>query len=219
MKLIPVIEIGFSNQDVKAPERGPYWKYPDEWDQYKRESYQKAGFKDPLVPIDLGASLFEVELISDANLRSIILDHTSDLRKGKYDREQACPLFGGYVLEVAGERRIYPQCCGDLGDIQFWRNIAAGQQSYYEGHPGPVVTFEDDKIIFDLTMEEFGEAFVPVPAIEVFSIKKSDLLQALQETEVILERLAERIRNINETDDLNLERIEDLLIWENTNYQ
>ena len=144
MKLIPVIEIGYVNQGVETPDHGPYWEYPNEWDNFNNESYKKAGFKDSLKPFDPGGSLYEIELISDDNLKKIVVDHTEELRKGEYDREQASPLFGGYVLEINGERLFYPQCCGDLGYIQFWRNISNGKESFYEGHPAPIVKFEND---------------------------------------------------------------------------
>lgn len=219
MKLIPVIEIGYANQGVEIPERGPYWEYPNEWDGFNNESYKKAGFKDSFKPFDPGASLYEIDLISDDNLKKIVIDHTEELRKGEYDREQASPLFGGYVLEINGERLFYPQCCGDLGDIQFWRNISNGKESFYEGHPAPIVKFENDEILFDLTVQEFGEEFTPIPRKREFRLRKDDLKNAIKEAELILEKSANRIQAINQSENLNLENIENLLVWENINYQ
>lgn len=219
MKLIPVIEIGYTNQGVEAPEYGPYWKYPKKWDDFNNASYKKAGFKDSFKPLDPGASLYEIGLISDDNLKKIVVDHTEELRKGEYDREQASPLFGGYVLEMNGERLFYPQCCGDLGDIQFWRNISNGKESYYEGHPAPQVKFENEEILFDLTVQEFDEEFTPIPKRRKFRLKKNDLKKAIKETELALEKFASRIKTINLSQNLNLDRVEDLLVWENINYQ
>jgi len=219
MKLIPVIEIGYVNQGVETPDHGPYWEYPNEWDNFNNESYKKAGFKDSLKPFDPGGSLYEIELISDDNLKKIVVDHTEELRKGEYDREQASPLFGGYVLEINGERLFYPQCCGDLGDIQFWRNISNGKESFYEGHPAPIVKFENDEILFDLTVQEFDEEFTPFPKKRKFRLHRDDLKKAINEAELTLEKFANRIQAINESENLNLERIEDLLVWENINYQ
>jgi len=218
MKLIPVIEIGYANQGIKTPEHGPYWEYPNEWDDFNNKSYKKAGFKDPLKPFDPGASLYQIELISDDNLKKIVVDHTEELRKDQYDREQTSPLFGGYVLVVNGERLFYPQCCGDLGDIQFWRNISNNQKSFYEGHPTPIVKFENEHILFDLTVGEFGEEFAPIPQRRIFRFKKVDLKNAIEEAELILEQFASRIQAINQSENLNLEKIENLLVWENLNY-
>ena len=219
MKLIPVIEIGYVNQAIETPEHGPYWKYPTEWEDYNNESYRKAGFKGSFKSIDPGSSLYEIDLISDDNLKKIVVDLTEELRKGEYNRVQASPLFGGYVLEINGERLFYPQCCGDLGDIQFWRNISNGKESFYEGHPAPMVKFENNEIVFDINIQEFDEEFTPIPERRIFRLKKADLKKAIIETELVLEKFANRIQAINQSENLNLERIEDLLVWENINYQ
>ncbi|MBC8755777.1 hypothetical protein H2O64_13960 [Kordia sp. YSTF-M3] len=218
MRLIPVIEIGYANQGIETPEHGPYWEYPNEWDDFNNKSYKKAGFKDSFIPIDPGASLYEIDLISDDNLKKIVVDHTQELRNGDYDRDQASPLFGGYVLEINGERLFYPQCCGDLGDIQFWRNISNTKESYYEGHPAPIVKFKNEEIVFDLNVQEFDEEFTPIPKRRVFQLRKEELKKAIKEAESTLEKFANRFQVINESEDLRLERIEDLLVWENINY-
>lgn len=219
MKLIPVIEIGYANQGIETPEQGPYWEYPNEWDDFNNKSYKKAGFKDLFKPFDIGASLYEIEVISDDNLKKIVVDHTEELRKGEYDRDQSSPLFGGYVLEINTERLFYPQCCGDLGDIQFWRNISNGKESFYEGHPAPLVKFEKNEIVFDLNVQEFDEEFTPIPERRLFRFSKDELKRAIKEAELTLEKFADRIQAINQSENLNLERIEDLLVWENINYQ
>lgn len=219
MKLIPVIEIGYANQGVETPEHGPYWVYPNQWDNFNNESYRNAGFKDPFKPLEPGASLYEIDLISDDNLKKIVIDHTEELRNGEYEREQASPLFGGYVLEIDGERLFYPQCCGDLGDIQFWRNISNGKESFYEGHPAPIVTFEKGEIVFDLNVQEFDEEFTPIPERRVFRFNKEELKKAIKEAELTLDKFANRIKAINQSEKLNLERIENMLVWENINYQ
>lgn len=213
VKLIPVIEIGYANQGVETPEHGPYWKYPKEWSDFNNKSYKKAGFKDSFIPFEPGASLFEIDLISDDNLKKIVVDHTRELRNGDYAREQACPLFGGYVLEMNGERLFYPQCCGDLGDIQFWRNISNSKESPYEGHPAPKVSFDNDEIVFDLKVQELDEEFVPPPKKRDFRLVKEELKNAIKEAESTLEKFANRIKEINESENLRLERIEDLLVW------
>jgi hypothetical protein len=46
LELIPVIEIGYHNQDILIHGRYPYWDYLILWDKYNAESYKKVGFKD-----------------------------------------------------------------------------------------------------------------------------------------------------------------------------
>ena len=130
----------------------------------------------------------------------------------------ACPLFGGYILQVNNENLFYPQCCGDLGDIQFWRNISTGKNSYYEGHPQPVISFADNFVKFNLNIREHDEEFTPIPMKRNFEIDMNELKQAITETEKKLKVFAEKLITINTVEHLNIYRIDDLLIWENINY-
>jgi hypothetical protein len=50
VELIPVIEIGYMNQDVPKPDKYPYWEYPELWDKYNSDCCKKAGFKGDLRP-------------------------------------------------------------------------------------------------------------------------------------------------------------------------
>ncbi|MCG8574434.1 MAG: hypothetical protein MI810_06065 [Flavobacteriales bacterium] len=220
LKLIPVIELVYADEGIDTPGKGPYWTYPDEWDQYHADCYQSAGFEDPFTPFDPGSPLYEAAIITDSNLTKIIRDHIVNWKKGEeFEREQASPLFGGYVLQIDDQNLFYPQCCGDLGDIQFWRNIARGQASFYEGHPAPMVTFEGNNILFDLKVDEFNEEFTPTPIERNFQFKKNVLKTAIEETESILDTFADRIQLINEKEKLEIENIDALLVWENVNYQ
>ncbi len=191
-KLIPVLELNYHDTSIEAPPH-PYWQYPDEWDVYRQTCFERAGFKATLKPFEPGAFLYEIEQIPDASLLKIAQDHTEDLRNGTYTREEACALFGGYVLHIEGENIFYPQCCGDLSDIQFWRNISQGKQSYYEGHPAPIVRFDKDNVHFALT-------------------------QAIREAEAILMNLAQKLQQFNEQEKWQIARIDNLLIRENGNY-
>ena len=73
--------------------------------------------------------------------------------------------------------------------------------------------------MFDLNVQEFDEEFTPIPERRVFRFNKQELKKAIKETELTLEQFANRIQAINESENLNLERIEDLLVWKNINYQ
>ena len=79
--------------------------------------------------------------------------------------------------------------------------------------------FKNDEILFDLTVQEFDEEFTPIPKQRKFRLQRVDLKKAIIEAELALEKFANRIQAINESENLNLERIEDLLVWENINYQ
>ncbi len=220
MELIPVIEIGYNNQGVTTPDKSPYWEYPELWDKYHSDNFQKAGFEDNLKPYLAGSSFYRLSEISENNLTKLIFDHTKDMREGKYNREQASPLFGGYVLRIDNQDKYFPQCCGDLADIHYWENLAEGNESgFYAGHPEPQVKIKDDKIIFDFTVGEFDEHFVPTPKENIIYFDTTSLKIAIEKAKMELEIFEQRIKRINQDKKLNIDRISELLIWNDANYE
>ncbi|MDY3339545.1 hypothetical protein PG279_10210 [Riemerella anatipestifer] len=215
VELIPVIKIGYNSKDVTAPDKYPYWHNSEIWDNYHEECYRKAGFKDKLIPYLKGSSFYRLLDITDNNLTKIVIDHTQDLRDGKYEREQACPLFGGYVLRIDGQDKYFPQCCGDLADIEYWERLSNGQNSYYEGHPAPEIKFQGNNIVFDFSADEFDEPFQPTPIEIILSIDKLELKIAVDKAKIELESFEQRLNKINQEERLNIDNIGGLLIWNN----
>jgi hypothetical protein len=217
IELIPVIEIGYNNQGVTEPEKFPYWQYPDIWDTYNEQSYQRAGFKDELNPYVGGSSIYKLTAISDNNLTKLTVDHTQELRDGKYERQQASAFFGGYILRIDGRDAYFPQCCGDLSDINYWERLADGQAPYYNGHPAPYIKFEDMNAILDFSVDKFDEPFQPMPIAPFLSVDKSELKKAVEKAKLELQVFEERLNQINKIKNLNIENIGGLLIWGNEN--
>lgn len=219
IELIPVIEIGYNNQDITAPDKYPYWKYPELWDKYNNECYKKAGFIDNLKPYLAGSSFFKISEISDSNLTKITLDHTQDLRNGNYEREDACAFFGGYVLRIDEQDKYFPQCCGELSDIHYWENLSNGKNSSYEGHPTPQIEIQGNQIIFDFSVGEFDEHFSPTPTENIIQLDIFLLQQAVEKVKTELQIFNQRLDKINHDEKLNIENIGGLLIWDNPNYE
>lgn len=220
VELIPVIEIGYHNQDITAPDKYPYWKFPEVWNKFNSDSYKKAGFKDDFKPYLSGSSFYKLSDITDNNLTKIVIDHTQELRDGKYEREQASALFGGYVLRIDGQDKYFPQCCGDLADFQYWKNLAnRKEQGFYAGHPEPQVKIQDDKITFDFTVGEFDEHFAPTPTEIIIHFDIPSLRNAIETTKSELDKFEQRIEKINRAEKLNIDNISGLLIWDNANYE
>lgn len=218
IQLIPVLEIGYDNQNVPIPTEYPYWKNAAVWDKYHQESFSKAGFKDELLPYLAGSSFYRLADITESNLIKLIKDHTEDLRNGKYGREQASALSGGYILRIDEQDKFFPQCCGDLSDIIFWEQIADGRENaYYEGHPGPVVKIKDNIIIFDLFVDEYDEPFQPAPSDAILQIEMDSLRKAVDHAKEELVKFSERLKAINESEQLNIADIDKLLVWDNPN--
>lgn len=220
VELIPVIEIEYHNQDITAPDKYPYWKYPELWDKFNYDCYKKAGFKDELKPYLAGSSFYRLSDITDSNLTKLVIDHTQDLRDGKYEREQASALFGGYALRVGGQDKYFPQCCGDLADIQYWENLAnRKEQGFYAGHPEPQVKIHGDKITFDFTVDEFDEHFAPTPSENIVQFDIPSLRKAIETAKTELNTFEQRLERITQVEKLNIDNIGRLLIWNNVNYE
>jgi len=211
LELIPVIEIGYNNQGIAVPNAYPYWDNPEIWDKYHEESYQKAGFKDKIKPYLKGSSFYRLADISDKNLKKLTIDHTQELK------EQSCSFFGGYVLKINGQDKLFPQCCGLLADIDFWDKISNGQESYYEGHPAPRVDFKVSKVILDLAVEINNESFEPLTDKKII-LEKEELKQAVRMVKEELKIFAERLEKINTEEKLGISNIDNVLIWYDTNH-
>lgn len=218
IELIPVIEIGYNNQDVPIPVKYPYWKFPELWNKYNYENHKKAGFKDKFMPYLAGSSFYRLSEITDDNLSKLVIDHTQEMREGKYQREQASPLFGGYVLRIDGEDKYFPQCCGDLSDINYWEKLANRKDGFYAGHPQPQVKINANNIILDFSVGEFDEHFVPTPKDTIASLDIFFLKNAIDVAKQELKIFALRLEKINRDNNLTIDKISNLLIWNNENY-
>jgi hypothetical protein len=218
IELVPVIEIGYYNQGLTAPDKYPYWQYPELWDKFNADCYRKAGFKDELKPYLAGSSFYRLAEITDTNLTKLLIDHTQEMRDGKYEREQASAFFGGYVLRIDGQDQYFPQCCGELIDIHYWENIAKGKENtYYEGHPQPQVKIQGEKITFDFTVGEFDEHFAPTPPNILVHFDIPSLTTAIQTVKEELKIFEQRLEKINQDEKLHIDNIGELLIWNNAN--
>lgn len=219
IELIPVIEIGYNNQGVTAPDIYPYWDNSEIWDLYHEECYQKAGFKDTLIPYLKGSSFYRLPDITDNNLSKLTIDHTQELRDGKYERQQASTFFGGYVLQVDRQDKYFPQCCGELSDIIYWDRLSNGESYYYEGHPAPQIKFENNNIIFDFSVDELEEPFQPTPTENILSIDRLELKRAVERVKIELQTFEQRLDKINEDEKLNIDDIGGVLICNNEHYE
>ena len=213
VELIPVLEIGYNNQGLPSPSEHPYWEYPDIWEKYNADCYEKAGFKDKMTSYFPGSSFYRLSEFSNNNLLKLINDHTEDFRLGDYNSQKPCPLFGGYVLRIDGENKYFPQCCGDLSDIKYWQILETGKKSPYHGHPEPLVTFKKDTITFDFTVYDFDEPFAPAPANDKLSFPFSLLKEALDHAKYELDLFSIRIKKLNQSEAWNIPDIDKLLIW------
>jgi hypothetical protein len=210
IKLIPVIELFRISDKVKLPDKGPYWEYANEWEEYNRQSLEANGFSE-IEPYSKGSNFYELSKINDSDLLLQIKYRTEG-----WKLDEICPFDGGYILNVNGEDLLYPQCCGDLGDIGSWIELSKGDSRLlWQGHPWPIIKIKKDKILFDLTVGEFDEHFVPVPLKEKFEIDRFDLKSEIDNVMKDLNEIAVKLNDINNKEKLGFENLAKILIWEN----
>ncbi|MGM5629860.1 hypothetical protein O2K51_03075 [Apibacter raozihei] len=211
IKLIPVIEIFRSSDNIKSPEKGPYWLYPDEWERYSDQCLAEHGFSE-LTPYTKGCSFYEIAKINDAHLLLQI-----EYKTKNYSLDEIYPLDGGYILNVNGEDVLYPQCCGDLADIEGWIDLSNGNNhSFWQGHPCPAINITQDRIRFNLRSElPQGESFVPTPPKDEFEIDRLALKLAVNQVVKELHSFAEKLNYMNTNEQLGFENLSKLLIGDN----
>ena len=220
IELIPVIEIEYDNQEINPPEKQPYWMNQNVWYEYRIASLKKAGFEDEFEPYLKGYPFYEPKKISDRNLEKIIFDHTDDFRKGVYKRrEQPSCLLGGYILKIDGENKFFPQSCGDLSDIFYWEKLSQKEKSHLEGIPEPDYRFWCNNVIFDFSVGVYEEHFMPKPPEIRLEIDLTELKVAVGKAKIKLKKLSERVIKMNQNMNLGIDRIDQLLIWENPKHE
>lgn len=212
--LIPVMEILNSQKDIPLPDSGPSWEYVEEWENYNRLCNQLAGYSDALKPYSEGSSFYSIDTISNADLTLIIRNELIEQLTDKaYEVEDVLAVFmGGYVLNIDDQDIYFPQCCADLGDIELWQDLVNGQTEYFfAGHPSPKVIDKGDHLLFDFEHPTIDELFAPPVAVATIEIQKSALETAVADAQMVLMNFADRLRMINETENLKILNIDERL--------
>lgn len=211
IELIPVIELDYGFPDIAPPEQGPYWKFPEVWSEYRRRVYEKAGFEDPLLPYSPGSPFHRVTGLSQKNLALIVTNFIEACRRTNGSTEAQDPFFGGYVLRTGGKDRFFPQSGGDLSDIDYWRDMAAGNEHpQCMGHPDPLIRMEGE--IVHLEFNDWEGAFQPPPSLFRLELNKSELSEAVSEATKELKIFAGRLREIKINRNLPVQEIDRILI-------
>ena len=210
LELVPVIEIFESNDSISSPQTGPYWEYPEEFASYHKKLLLANGY-DEMEEYVKGSALYEIDKLTDKNLLLEIKKWTTD-----WDMDDICPFDGGYILKIDGQNMLFPQCCGDLSDIEYWKNLSDGETClFWQGHPQPLISLNKGMITINLSAQESYEAFVPTPEVLTFDILLSDLQLAIKEVLPKLDRFAKRIDELSTSHNLNIPNLGKLLVWGN----
>lgn len=212
IELIPVIEITYFNS-APSPEKGPWWEYQDDWENYAQIRLKNAGFIDEFKPYKKGSSFYEPHKLSFPNLKKLIIDWFESFDGSNLD--DILPFYGGYVLKVDNKDVYFPQCCGDLGDIVYWEKIIKENKNcYYNGHPAPLISFSQSEVTF--TFDETDEQFSP-PTPDSLALNLNVLEKALNKALKKLKEFEQNILKVSDEVDLKLkgEQLTEILIYRN----
>lgn len=202
IELIPVIELNYYNEKVKTP-NGSYLEFPKEWDNSHKENFLLASFNEEFKPYQSGMSFYKLNEIPNNNLIKIIADYFEEFESVKLITDNDIqPLDGGFILMVDGKNKIFPQCCGNLGDIESWEGIIDPENDYFwNGHPTPIIKQKSDNIIFDLS--ELNESEI--------SINREKLKIALIKTKEELRCFVDRINRLE--NDYGITKLGEKLVY------
>lgn len=207
IELIPVMEIWWSSDDFVCPVSGPYWMYPDEYAKANATCLVASGY-EPMQSYTKGSGYYELSTVTDANLLLEIRKRTEG-----FQTEEVCPFDGGYILNINGKDMLFPQCCGDLSDIQYWKELADKEYKlFWQGHPQPFIRIQGDKIIMELD-DEGLEDFVPPPSERLLTFDVNDLRAALETVIPKISVFASRIDKIAKANSLDIENPGNILVW------
>lgn len=101
-----------------------------------------------------------------------------------------------------------------MGDIVEWNNLLDNEDyNFYMGHPSPRIKKTENTVTFDFLNSEIQENYAPPVLEDEITVDKQDLSNAIQETKKELKVFAERLIRLNESENLNIPNIENILVY------
>ena len=165
-------------------------------------------------PFAANTPFYRIAGIPLSAIETLVKVHLRGYFDGKWAIEEQCGFFGGYVLCLDGQNVLFPQCCGELSDILYWKHLAKYSRSaYYNGHPVPEVTFTNDEVVFDCRNDY--EEFRPFAPLEI-RVAKSALSAAYDQALGELEVFARQLEQVQYDLPLPVENIAHVLICRNS---
>ncbi|MFZ4931187.1 hypothetical protein [Chryseobacterium sp. Mn2064] len=159
IEVSPLAYAKYPPEDYELPSAEEY-PDPEEWHEKWEESASKLNFN--FKPIEKGSPLVDIENIDDGNLQMIIEGRLADRDPDDPDGGEFMLAFdGGLVLKQDNQVHIHPNCCGDMSDIQNWKNIFENKTSEWAllwiGHPWVLYKRENGIISFSEYTESNAE--------------------------------------------------------------
>ncbi len=209
IEFIPLIEPATKKdaESVIIP-GGTFINNSIEWDVYQKKEIDKnyLNFPEPISSGIYQYKLFDIE-IED-------LDRVINLHIGDTDIRESISLFGGYAISINGNIELFPQCCGLLEEIQFWKNILNenfGEFYLKESHPSPSIKRKRDEIV--VCCKDDYEAFFPSTTKAEIKLDHQEAKSALRKLLNELEAFSVKLNSLSSL--YKCENISNIMIWGN----
>ncbi|MBO0356356.1 hypothetical protein J0X19_00225 [Hymenobacter sp. BT186] len=164
-------------------------------------------------PFAVNTPFYRITDIPLGAIKALAKAHLQGYFDGERIIEEQCSFFGGYVLRIDGQNTLFPQCCGELSDIVYWKHVAKyNRGAYCNGHPAPEVLFTTDMVLFDCRVDY--EEFRPYTPLEI-QVAKSALSAAYDQALLELEVFARQLEQIQLELPTPVESIAHVLIYRN----
>ena len=193
IQLIPVIELMPADFSTRTVPLAGNPEFQNEWTRYWLDSLADSGITG-LRPIYPGSWHVATSEFRHLLMLELVLGVIFEDRGGVptlNDPDCKPVLDGGLaLLDSAGRLLVEPHCCGDLGNLNDWREAAkyreAGWQMLWIGHPWLSVRFDRGQLLISAP----HESNVPVGK---WAVDPDDLEHALGAAEAELHRFSELV--------------------------
>jgi len=209
IKFIPLIEPTIKkDRESEIIPSGTHLTNTSEWDIYQKHELGK-NYKNFPEPISNGIYQYRLFDIDIEDLERVI-----DLHIGGTDINESCSLFGGYAVSRNGVIELFPQCCGLLEEIQFWKNILQDDfDDFYlmECHPSPLITKRNSEIIIHCKTGD--ETFISLTNNEEIRLDYNETKLAFIELINELTVFSAKLDSLS--DKFNTKNISNTILWGN----
>ena len=207
MEFILTIELSpwtFADHKYVSP-NGTFSEFPNEWNDYWLKCLSDSNLGH-LIAIKKGSFLADINTIDENALEEII-----KLELTKYDEdelskigfeEQLIGLCGGIVIKENNQLLIQPNCCGDLENLNEWKNIFVNDSTDWThlwiGHPWIFYRRSNGIIEFsnysDANLEDFHDIHPVITLSELeMKIEFNKIIQQLDSFEMKIRKILENM--------------------------
>jgi hypothetical protein len=166
IELSPVVEIEPMGEGLALPV-GSARENPQGWSEYWTAGISARGYSR-VKAIEPGSWFVELDAMDERSLETLLREKLADC-EGPVEIENIGALNGGYALRADEKVLLTPSCCGDLANLDGWKQASryAGSdwQMLWIGHPWVSVRAAESLLVISDYHEDDRE-IVPLLAVQ-----------------------------------------------------